>query len=213
YRGKGGIWEKFQPVYFEEFLNNEEKRILYWKRKQEQWDTINKARPNKGHIFFKELYDQGKLKGLITQNIDGLHEKSGLPKEIMVNLHGNTLEVICLQCGFLISSEEVFKDMDLDKGVPICSKCNGLLKPNTISFGQNLKIEDLKRAEDLALACDLMVVMGSTLIVQPASTYPLIAKQNRAFMVIINLSETPLDSLADLVFSMKIEEFLKEYEK
>ena len=87
YRSKGGIWDKFQPVYFKEFISDEGKRILYWQRKQELWKDLSNALPNKGHLFFKHLYDEGKLVGLITQNIDGLHEKSGLPKEIIVNLH------------------------------------------------------------------------------------------------------------------------------
>lgn len=96
YRSKGGIWERFKPVYFDEFLQDEEKRLLYWKRKQEMWNSVKSAKPNQGHMFFKNLYDQNKLLGVITQNIDGLHEKSSLFSDFIVNLHGSTLEVICL---------------------------------------------------------------------------------------------------------------------
>ena len=127
YRSKGGIWDKFQPVYFDEFISDEGKRILYWQRKQELWKDLSNALPNKGHLFFKHLYDDGKLTGLITQNIDGLHEKSGLPKEIIVNLHGTNLEVSCLDCGFTVPSEDVFDRLDLEQGVPLCPECDGFL--------------------------------------------------------------------------------------
>ncbi len=139
YRSKGGIWNKFQPVYFDEFISDERKRILYWQRKQELWESIRIAAPNKGHMFFKNLYDERKLIGLMTQNIDGLHEKSGLPKDIMVNLHGTNLETICLKCGDIIASEKVLDNLNLEKCVPLCCKCGGLLKPNTVSFGQQLR--------------------------------------------------------------------------
>ena len=208
YRSKGGIWDKFQPVYFDEFLSDEKKRFLYWQRKQELWKSMRGAVPNKGHMFFKHLYDERKLIGLITQNIDGLHEKSGLPKDIMVNLHGTNLEVICLECGFIVPSEEVLDNLNLEQGVPRCSKCDGLLKPNTISFGQSLREEDLDEARTLSLSCDLMIVVGSTLVVQPAASFPLIAKKNGALLVIISLSETPLDNDADFVFHQKMGDFV-----
>ncbi len=209
YRSKGGIWGKFQPVYFEEFISDEKKRLLYWQRKQELWKDLSTASPNKGHMFFKKLYDEGKLAGLITQNIDGLHEKSGLAKDLILNLHGTNLEVACLDCGFTMPSEEVFEDLDLELGVPICQKCRGLLKPNTISFGQQLRGQDLGRANYLAKSCDLMIVVGSTLVVQPASSIPSIAKENGALLAIITLSETPLDCYADFVFHLKVEDFLR----
>jgi NAD-dependent deacetylase len=208
YRSKGGIWDKFKPVYFDEFLSDEKKRFLYWQRKQELWESIRSAVPNKGHMFFKHLYDERKLIGLVTQNIDGLHEKSGLPREIMVNLHGTNLEVICLKCGFILPSEEVLDDLDLEQGVPLCQRCGGLLKPNTISFGQSLREEDLDKARTLSLSCDLMIVVGSTLVVQPAASFPLIAKKNGALLVIISLSETPLDNDADYVFHQKMGDLL-----
>ena len=98
YRSKGGLWDRFQPVYFQEFLSDLQKRTLYWERKVEMWPSIRDAVPNPGHVFFKKLYDEKKLIGMITQNIDGLHEKSGLPRDIVVNLHGSNLDVRCLNC-------------------------------------------------------------------------------------------------------------------
>lgn len=210
YRSKGGIWDKFQPVYFDEFLSDENKRILYWERKIELWEGIKNAVPNAGHIFLRELHDKGKLLGLITQNIDGLHEKSGLPKDKIVNLHGTNLEVICLSCETLTSADLVFDNLDLDRGAPRCDKCGGLLKPNTISFGQQLVAEEIEKANAFCTSCDLMITMGSTLIVQPAAGIPLIAKRNGALLAIITLSETPLDTTADFVFNMKISEFIEQ---
>lgn len=209
YRSKGGIWNKFQPVYFNEFLQSEEKQYLYWQRKQELWEGISQAKSNDGHLFYKKLYDQNKLIGLITQNIDGLHEKSGIPSEKIVNIHGNTLETICLDCKRIIPTQEVFDTFNIDENIPHCSVCNGLLKPNTISFGQSLNQEDIQRAHTLALETDCIIVMGSTLIVQPAAEFPLLAKQNGAKLIIINLSETPLDEYADLLFQEKIGDFCR----
>ncbi|KJR43476.1 silent information regulator protein Sir2 [Candidatus Magnetoovum chiemensis] len=208
YRSKGGIWDNFQPVYFDEFLKDADKRLLYWQRKEELWTDIKNATPNSGHLFFKKLYDLNKLKGLITQNIDGLHEKSGLPKEIIVNLHGTNLEVICLSCSSTLPASAVFDSLDLSKGVPLCDKCGGLLKPNTISFGQQLRSEDIERANALALDCDLFIAVGSTLLVQPAASYPMFAKRNKAKLAIITLSETPLDTIADFLFNEKLSDFL-----
>ncbi len=208
YRSQGGIWEKFQPVYLHEFVSDESKRLLYWQRKKALWKGIKEARLSKTHIFFKELYDIGKLPGLITQNIDGLHEKSGLPKDVIVNLHGTNLEVMCLECSDITPAHETLDELNLDNGAPLCIKCGGLLKPNTISFGQNLIPDDLKRAEELSLSCDLMIAAGSTLVVQPAASFPLIAKNNGAVLAIITQSDTPLDNDADFVFHEKLGDFI-----
>jgi NAD-dependent deacetylase len=209
YRSQGGIWDRFQPVYLDEFLTDEDKRLLYWQRKKALWQGIKDARVSRTHVFFKELYDSNKLLGLITQNIDGLHEKSGLPKNALVNIHGTNLEVICMQCKDITPAHETLDDLNLDNAAPLCPKCNGLLKPNTISFGQNLIEEDLERAQDLALSCDMMIAAGSTLVVQPAAAFPVLAKQNGASLAIITQSDTPLDSTADFVFHEKLGDFME----
>ena len=208
YRSQGGIWEKFKPVYIDEFLSDERKRLIYWQQKKALWQGIKEAKVSKTHIFFKELYDKGNLLGLITQNIDGLHEQSGLNRDVILNIHGSNLEVICLNCADITPASETLDDLNLDNGAPLCSKCGGLLKPNTISFGQNLIPEDLKRAEELALSCDLMIAAGSTLVVQPAASFPLIAKNNGAVLAIITQSDTPLDADADFVFHEKLGGFI-----
>ena len=208
YRSKGGIWEKFQPVYFNEFVSDPAQRKLYWERKVDLWPAIRDAMPNRGHLFFRNLYDQGKLIGLITQNIDGLHEKSGIPSDIIVNIHGNSLETVCLSCGFLIDSNEVYKQYMKDNEIPLCPECGGLLKPNTISFGQNLNTKDIERAENLSASCDLMIAVGSTLQVYPAAGFPQMAKMNGADLAIITLSSTPQNDMADVVIDLKISDFL-----
>lgn len=213
YRSKGGLWDRFQPVYYREFLSDPEKRKLYWQRKIEMWPSIRDGKPNSGHLFFKRLYDRGKLIGLITQNIDGLHEKSGLPRDCIVTLHGTNLDTRCLSCGAVYPSEEIFADLDADVletvGPPVCEKCGGLLKPDTISFGQDLRPESIRKAEDLSLSCDCMICFGSTLVVYPAAGFPEKAKRKGAKLVIVTLSETPLDNAADLVIREKIGDVVK----
>ena len=208
YRSQGGIWDKFQPVYLDEFMADNDKRLLYWQRKKALWQGIRDAAISKTHIFFKELFDSNKLLGLITQNIDGLHEKSGLPKNMLVNIHGTNLQVICMTCKDITPAHETLDDLDLGDGAPLCAKCGGLLKPNTISFGQSLVPEDLERAQDLALSCDMMIAAGSTLLVQPAASFPVLAKQNGAKLAIITQSDTPLDDAADFVFNEKLGDFI-----
>ncbi|MGI9569877.1 MAG: SIR2 family NAD-dependent protein deacylase, partial [Desulfobulbia bacterium] len=184
YRSQGGIWEKFTPVYLAEFIDDPEKRTLYWQRKQALWDSIMSARPTRAHQFFVDLHQRGVLQGVITQNIDGLHEKSGLPAKKIVNLHGTTLEIVCLGCGAIEAAEPLMESLDPEVP-PVCHHCGGLLKPNTISFGQQLVQADLVRAERLARECDLLIAAGSTLQVQPAASYPLLAKEAGAKLAIV----------------------------
>lgn len=207
YRSQGGIWEKFTPVYLAEFINDPDQRRLYWQRKKALWQSISNAEPGKTHSFFTRLYKQNRLLGLITQNIDGLHEKSGLPSEVIVNLHGTTLQIICLECGDVTPAEPLMAELDPEYP-PLCELCGGLLKPNTISFGQQLVADDLNRAERLARQCDLMIVAGSTLKVQPAASFPMVAREAGAKLVIITLSDTPLDHYADYVIHEKLGNFI-----
>lgn len=209
YRSAGGLWERFTPVYFNEFLQSEEKRLLYWRRKIELWPSVRDANPNSGHEFFVRLLREKKLSGVITQNIDGLHEKSGLPADLIVNLHGTALEVICLTCGAVTPSQDLHGSIDLEQGAPVCDECGGLLKPNTISFGQNLDPAALNRAYALTDSCDLLIAMGSTLVVYPASEIPARAKRRGAKLAIVTLSETPHDAIADFVVNEPIADFVR----
>ena len=209
YRSKGGIWTRFQPVYFDEFISSPEKRLLYWERKAELWPQIRDASPGPGHRFFRHLYNEGKLAGIITQNIDGLHEKSGIPSAKIANLHGTSLTTSCLSCGHTEDSQAVYESFQLPARIPVCPVCGGFLKPDTISFGQSLRQDVLRRAEAIAGECDLLIVMGSTLLVYPAAGIPEVALASGAGLAIINLSQTPLDDRADVLIPMKIGDFLE----
>jgi NAD-dependent deacetylase len=207
YRSQGGIWERFRPVYFDEFIESEEKRLLYWHRKQELWPALVAAEPNEAHHLVRRLYDEGRLLGVITQNIDGLHERSGIPASAIVNIHGNTRETVCLGCGALLPTDAALELLGKQESAPRCPDCGGLLKPNTISFGQALDETVLRRAVDLSEKCDTMLVLGSTLVVQPAATLPATAKESGAWLGIVTLSETPLDDSADAVLRMPLRDF------
>jgi NAD-dependent deacetylase len=209
FRSKGGIWERYKPVLFNEFLEDPAKRKLAWQRTLELWPAVRDARPNTGHCFFVSLHRDRKLLGLITQNVDGLHEKSGLPPELVVNLHGSALEVACLSCSARYSSEEIAERALASGGVPTCLQCGGVIKPDTISFGQPLRPADLQKADRLARSCDLMIAMGSTLQVHPAAGIPVTAKRAGAALAIVTLSETPLDRIADVVVNMRIGELVE----
>ncbi len=209
FRSPGGVWSKNRTVLFDEFLNSEEDRVEYWRQKSEIWPEMRDAIPNPGHYFFRDLAKKNKLLGLITQNIEGLHQRAGLPDEMIVELHGTMIHAGCLGCGAQVSMDEVCTRIEEGELTPQCTSCtNGLLKPSTISFGQNLRTEDLVQASAWASDCDLMFAVGSSLVVQPACGYPLQAIQNGATLVIINRTETPLDQVADLVIHDEIGKIL-----
>lgn len=167
------------------------------------WPAISGAIPGPGHRFFLDLQNRSKLLGLITQNIDGLHERSGINAERMVNLHGTSLEIVCLSCGTITPTAEFFPTYNPAYD-PRCKTCGGLLKPNTISFGQGLDSRTIERGRELSASCDLMIVMGSTLVVQPAAGLPVLASRAGAAVAIVTLSDTPLDNLADVVINAPI---------
>ncbi len=208
YRSKGGIWDRFQPVTYDEFLASEEKRILYWERKREMFETMRHARPNEGHLALVKLEAMGKLLGIITQNIDGLHRMAGNSKEKILELHGTNHEIICLSCERVLPWEGVYERLQRGDQAPRCEVCGGFLKPHTISFGQALDPEVLKQAMGWARACDLLLAVGSTLLVEPAASIPRLAKEHGARFVIVTLSATPLDRFSDMKISSKAGEVL-----
>lgn len=197
YRSKGGIWDRFQPVTIQEFLADEGKRREYWRRKKEMYAEMRKAEPNAGHLAIVRLEKLGKLVGVITQNIDGLHQKAGHQR--VLELHGTNRETTCLTCNRVDPFEPVYERLLAGEEIPLCLHCGGLLKPNTISFGQALNPEVLNLAVTWVRSCDLMLAVGSTLIVEPAASLPRLVKHSGAKLVIINRDPTPLDSLADLI--------------
>ena len=204
FRSPGGIWTKYQPIDFRDFMGSEEMRRESWRRKFATDETMRQATANAGHRALARLHEDGKLKALITQNIDGLHQTSGVPDEAVIELHGNTTYATCLDCGErheIAWAKQVFSD---NETIPSCVVCDGIVKTATISFGQSMPEDEMLRAQDATLAADLFIVLGSSLVVYPAAGFPIMAKQNGAKLVIINREPTDQDSLADLVINAEI---------
>ncbi len=199
FRSPNGVWARNRMVDFQEFLSSEAGRIEYWRQKAAAWPAMRAATPNAGHHAFVELHDQGRLAALITQNIERLHQRSGLPADRVLELHGTTTEAVCLSCGARITSDEACRRVAAGERAPRCRDCGGLLKPATISFGQALPYDVMSRAQAAAEACDLLLAVGSSLVVEPAASIPRLARRAGASLIIVNRDPTPLDSLADVV--------------
>ena len=198
YRSKGGIWDQYQPVYYDEFIRSKSARVEYWKRKFEMYPELIQAKPNRAHIALAKLIEHGWIDTIITQNIDGLHQAAGVPESKVIELHGNTMRVGCMSCHQISSIHEAQKRIETGDLAPECD-CGGFLKPDTISFGQQMPEDEMKQSVELARNSDFFMVIGSTLLVQPASLLPGYAKENGAFLVIINLSDTPYDQQCDVL--------------
>jgi NAD-dependent deacetylase len=212
YRSKGGLWDKFQPVYFDEFMSSREARERYWEQRMDMEKGLSAAKPNEGHMAIAALHHQGLLRALITQNIDGLHQASGIPNEKIIELHGNTCRIRCMSCLKLASLEETLARIKKGDKAPECD-CGGFLKPDTVSFGQAMPEEETRRATALSSESDVFLVIGSTLLVQPAALMPEYAKASGAFLIIINMSETPYDQRCDVLIRGKAGEVLKRVVK
>lgn len=202
YRSKGGIWGKFRPIYIDEFMSSRDARVEYWKRKAELYSALVNAQPNAAHSGLAELYKLGYLKTVITQNIDGLHQKAGMPDEATIEVHGNNSRVRCMTCDRIISLRETQERIEGGDRAPEC-ECGGYLKPDTISFGQTLRTDVLSKAYEECRRCSIMLIIGSTLIVHPVAELPDMAKENGAFLAIINLSETPYDNMCNVLIREK----------
>ncbi len=208
YRSQGGIWDKFRPVYFDEFMSSRDAREEYWRRWKSLYQGITRAKPNDGHTSIAKLYRMGLMKAVITQNVDGLHQASGLADEKIIELHGNTRRIRCMSCRTITPTKEIQQRLDSGDPAPEC-ECGGYLKPDTISFGQAMPVVEVEKAAALSQACDFFLVVGSTLLVQPAAHMPIYAKQNGAFLAIVNLSETPCDDMCDVLIRDKAGEVLQ----
>jgi NAD-dependent deacetylase len=207
YRGPRGLWKTQQPVYYQEFMTDEGARNLYWQRKLESWEVIKRAEPNSIHHAIVELEKAGKLLLVVTQNIDGLHRKAGTSPDLLVEVHGTMSFVECQTCGNRSDPNPIYKRFSETREAPLCS-CGGYLKPATISFGQNLREGDLEKAYNGARSCDLVISLGSTLSVTPASTVPLIAAERGVSYVIINSGATQHDGLPEV--SLRLEGNVEE---
>jgi len=212
FRSPGGIWDRFDPneLSYQKFLSSEVNREKYWEFSKSIWPTIDQAEPNRGHYAIAELYQIGKLDCVITQNIDNLHQKSGVPEEKVIELHGTLKWVTCLECGQRYPREQIQSRLDSGEKAPRCDSCGGIMKSATISFGQPMPERETGEAEARSAGCDLFLVAGSSLLVYPAAQMPVIAKRSGAKLVIINLAPTPLDHYTDVVIYEKTGQALSQ---
>lgn len=204
FRSPGGIWTQMAPIQFQDFIAREEMRRESWRRKFAMEETFAQAEPNLGHHAVAELVRSGKVAAIITQNIDNLHQDSGIPADKIIELHGNSTYATCLDCGTRHELDVIKQSFIGRDELPECRSCGGMVKTATISFGQSMPLGPMQRAEEETLACDLFIVIGSSLVVHPAASFPLVAKRNGARLVILNREETPLDVYADLVLHEEI---------
>jgi NAD-dependent deacetylase len=196
FRGPQGVWTRRQPVYFQDFMASETSRIEHWDTKLESWPSFKAARPNPAHESIAQLERAGKLLLLVTQNIDGLHSAAGTSPDRLVELHGTNLHVECLSCGRRSEPDPHFAWFEANRSCPRCEVCGGFLKPATISFGQSLREDDLRRSFEAAQTADLVVSLGSTLSVTPAANVPLTAAERGIPYIIVNRGRTEHDDLA-----------------
>jgi NAD-dependent deacetylase len=199
FRSPGGLWSRYKPVTYQEFIASEQARIEAWKRRLETYDATKNATPNIGHYFINALNVNEKLLGLITQNVDGLHSDAGLPDDKIVELHGTHRKVICLSCDKEFDPDPIIRSLGGNFAAPRCDSCDGILKSATVSFGQAMPPDAMRRAQEWTEQAEIFLVMGSSLQVQPAASFPVLAKRNRALLAIVNREPGPLDEIADFV--------------
>src|SRR5579872_4936360 len=212
FRSPGGLWTKNRPIPFDEFMASQEARNESWRRRFAMAGQFGDARPGRGHRALASLYRAGKVPAVVTQNIDNLHQASGMAAEHVIELHGNTTYASCLDCAARYELSWVSQRMEAANGcAPDCPDCGGYIKTATISFGQAMPEAAMLRAEALTLGCDLFLAIGSSLQVWPAAGFPLMAKRNGARLVIINREATDFDSAADLVVRQDIGTVLEPF--
>jgi NAD-dependent deacetylase len=200
FRSPGGIWSKYRMIDFQEFMASEQARREYWRRKFATHEAVAGAEPNQGHLAVTELVRRGTVSAVITQNIDGLHQASGVPADRVIELHGNTTYAHCLNCGRKYDLDPIREAFLADETLPVC----GVVKTATVSFGQAMPETEMKRTKEKSVACDLFLAIGSSLVVTPAPGFLALAKESGAVLVIINREPTDLDDLADLVINAEI---------
>ncbi|MBA1156884.1 SIR2 family NAD-dependent protein deacylase [Microvirga mediterraneensis] len=211
FRSPGSPWMRHKPISFELFMRSAEARREAWRRKFAMDDLYRGAGPSLGHLGFASLVATGRMPAVITQNIDGLHQASGLGEDQVIELHGNGTYARCLSCGCRHELDWVRQCLDADGEPPNCRICGGILKSATISFGQTMPEGPMRQAQRLTASCDLFLVAGSSLVVYPAAAFPAFAKESGARLVIVNREPTPLDEAADLVIHAEIGSVFSEF--
>jgi NAD-dependent deacetylase len=212
FRSPGGIWSKYDPsdFYFDKIISDERARAKYWQMSTEFYQVMKEAVPNRAHLAIKTLEDAGKLIAIVTQNIDRLHHRAGNTADKIIEIHGTAFSVSCLSCGKTYDRDDIEARISSGVKVPYCDECSGILKPDTISFGQAMPQDKMAQALTHARECDLCIALGSSLVVYPAASVPAHAVERGAKLMIINRDETPLDSMADVVVHESISKALGE---
>jgi NAD-dependent deacetylase len=209
FRSPGSPWMVNKPIPYQAFVASADVRREAWRRKFAMDDHYRGARPNVAHEALAHLVRSGRSHGIITQNIDGLHQASGVASEDIVELHGNGTYAACLDCGRRHELDWVRPHVEATGHAPACVDCAGLIKSATVSFGQAMPAEAMRRAQELTLAADVFLAIGSSLVVYPAAAFPVMARRNGARLIIINGEPTPLDDEADLVVRGEIAKVLQ----
>lgn len=209
FRSPGGYWSTRKPIMFDDFCTSREARREDWRRRYDLADQLAATEPNAGHLEIARMVAGGRASHVITQNIDGLHQRAGTPPEKVIELHGNATYATCLSCGLHHGLDDLRPQFEATGEPPVCRSCGGLVKAAVISFGQAMPSGPMAAAHEASLAADLFVVLGSSLVVYPAAGFPLLAKRNGATLVIVNREATPLDAEADLVLEGEIGEVLR----
>ena len=204
FRSPGGVWSRRRPVDFRDFVASESARREAWSQRAESRRTMVRAEPNRGHRAVASLVRRGIVTTVITQNIDGLHQRSGVPAERIVELHGSSTYAKCIECEAPYPIEPILDAFGRDGVLPICERCGGHVKTATVSFGQAMPEAAMRRAEAATAECDLFLAIGSSLVVHPAAGFPIQARRRGATLVILNREPTELDALADLVLNREI---------
>ena len=204
FRSPGGIWSQHKPVDFSDFIAHADARRAAWRLKLMFDQDIKNAAPNRGHLAIAHLVEKGIVSHIITQNVDGLHQQSGVGEDNIIELHGNATYAHCLDCGQHYALTPIKENFERDETLPTCEHCGGLVKAATISFGQAMPEKAMLQAETVTNNCDLFLAIGSSLVVYPAASFPTIAKRNGAKLVIINRDPTDIDASADLLIHDEI---------
>jgi NAD-dependent deacetylase len=205
FRSPGGVWTRMQPIYFQEFVASEEKRREAWRRRFDNRDGWNAAQPNSGHFAVAQLIQSGKASAVITQNVDNLHQQSGVHDDKIIELHGNASYATCLSCHVRVELAQLEQEFR-DSGTVGPCRCGGIVKSATVSFGQQMPELPMRRAREATMLCDLFIVLGSSLSVFPAADFPVRAKRNGAALAIVNRDPTQMDAIADVVINAGIGE-------
>lgn len=211
FRSPTGLWARNRPIEFHDFLASEEMRLEAWRRKFAIDDATRGARPGPVHEAIARLVEKGHVAAVISQNIDGLHLASGIPADRLIELHGNGTYAACLECGRRHELEWARYVLETSGRSPRCEACGGLVKSATISFGQPMPAEAMARAEELAAEADLFLALGSSLVVYPAASLPVVAKRAGATLVIVNREPTELDAIADLAMHCELKAAFEQF--